>query len=94
MSKPVVVGAPGLILKAHDIARVAKGALVELDQNAATRIKKESPLPSAFVPEPESADGGSIGGEGEGVQLNREQSRAAAFLLLLTLVNGKSKIRL
>jgi len=68
--------------------------LVELDQNAATRIKKESPLPSAFVPEPESADGGSIGGEGEGVQLNREQSRAAAFLLLLTLVNGKSKIRL
>ena len=64
-----------------------------MDQNAATRIKKESPSPSAFKPENSSANGGQDGGEA-GEHLSTEESRAMVFLLLLTLVNGKSKIRL
>ena len=68
---------------------------MELDQTTAARIKKESPLPSAYKPEERDEDRDEATSEdGEAISLTSEQTRATAFVLLLTLVNGKTKIRL
>lgn len=70
------------------VLAVVQGAEVVLDGVAAQRVKKESPPPKAFqAEEPPTA-------APTGPPLDRAQTRAALFFKLLSLVNGRSGVRL
>jgi hypothetical protein len=76
---------PGL----DDVVKVALGNQITLDSAGAERIKRESPPPKSFEAEPDSQVCAS-----SQPCLNREQCRAVLITRLLSLVSGKSGIRL
>ena len=74
----------------EDVLRVVVGHEITLDAAAAQRIKKESPLPKSF-----QAESAPENGELQSTEsLDHAQTRAALFVKLVTLINGKSKCRL
>ena len=68
------------------------GAQIGIDESAAQRIKKESPAPSAFIPEDSPADLPSYSSSLD--NLDDEERRAGTFAIILAVVNGKSRVRL
>jgi hypothetical protein len=128
-AKPWTVGGVGATPSLDDVVSVASGHAIALDGAAAERIKKESPPPKLFEPEPVepqtpgsskaaattaaagSAAGFAAGGATDVVAgaaaaaaaaagpgwpscLSREQARAAIVTRLLSIMNGKSGVRL
>ena len=87
--KPFIVGGAGATVLLDDVLRVVGGAEVCVDAAAAERVKKESPPPKAFVAEAPPADAPAVG-----ACLDAAQARAALLYRLLSLVNGRSKVRL
>lgn len=86
------VGAqPGL----EDVVKVALGYVIALDPAGSERVKKESPPPKSFEaePNPDAADGATDGHLPETV-LSKIEARAVLIARLLTLMNGKSGVRL
>lgn len=57
----------------------------------AERVKKDSPSPKSFEPEAAPAAGG---GDAAGGRLSAAQARAAVAVRLLTVMNGKTGVRL
>lgn len=98
-TKPLTVGGIGATPSLDDVVSVARGHLIALDTAGSERIKKESPAPKSFQPEPaseqaEQADS-SNSSQGPGPAcLTHKQARAVLITRLLTLMNGKSGIRL
>lgn len=78
---------PGL----DDVVKVALGLHISLDTAGSERIKKDSPPPKSFEAEPT----GQPTTAADGVQyLTHEQARAVLITRLLSLMNGKSGVRL
>lgn len=77
---------PGL----DDVVRVALGHLIALDPAGSERIKKESPPPKSFEAEGETE---TIAAAGQPC-LSAEQARAVLVTRLMSLMNGKSGVRL
>ena len=75
-----------------DFLTQCAGAQVDIDEIAAQRIKKESPAPSAFIPEDSPPDLPSCSSNLDNPDI--QESRAAAFAIILAVVNGKSRVRL
>ena len=85
----VIAGGAGATPTLEQVLAVVHGAQVVLDNAASQRLKKESPAPKAFQPEqpPQAAASTTC-------SLDRAQARAAIFYKLLSLVNGRSGVRL
>ena len=84
-----IAGGAGATLSLEQVAAVANGAEVQLDAAASGRVKKDSPPPKSFTAEPAPAAAPSSASS-----LDREQTRAAMFYKLLSLINGRSGVRL
>jgi hypothetical protein len=103
-AKPLTVGGIGATPSLDDVVSVARGHAIALDSAGSERIKKESPSPKAFQPEPAATeqqpaaaaaatDNSSSSGPWPAC-LTPKQARAVLITRLLTLMNGKSGIRL
>jgi histidyl-tRNA synthetase len=91
--KPLIAGGIGAAPNVEDIFRVAVLAQpVALDPAGADRVKKDSPPPKAFTPEPASSQ--SSPSPPKGAVLSRDETRAVIAARLLTVMNGKSTVRL
>ncbi|KAF8060498.1 histidine--tRNA ligase [Scenedesmus sp. PABB004] len=89
-AKSFTVGGVGAAPGVDDVARIALGGQpVALDAAGAERIKRESPPPKAFEPEPESP-----APAGGGPALSAQQARAVLATRLMSLMAGKSGVRL
>lgn len=88
--KAFIVGGAGATVLLEDVIRVVHGTEVALDRAAADRVKKESPPPKSFQAEetPVAAQPASS------ACLDAHQTRAALLFKLLSLINGRSKVRL
>ncbi|KAG2423232.1 hypothetical protein HXX76_015488 [Chlamydomonas incerta] len=88
--KPFTVGGIGAQPSLDDVVKIAQGGLVvALDAAGAERIKKESPAPKAFQAEafaPPAPDAGAL--------LDAAQTRAVLATRLMTVMNGRSGVRL
>jgi histidine ammonia-lyase len=73
------------------VLAVVHGAEVVLDAAAAQRVKKESPPPKAFQAEAPPAAAPTTASP---PLLDRAQTRTALFFKLLSLINGRSGVRL
>jgi hypothetical protein len=98
-TKPLTVGGIGATPSLDDVVSVARGHLIALDTAGSERIKKESPAPKSFQPEPASeqaaqADSSNSSQSPGPACLTHKQARAVLITRLLTLMNGKSGIRL
>ena len=83
-----IIGAGTLTL--DDVMKVVQGLEeVVIDPSAATRLKKDSPLPKSFHPLPSPKPS-----EPPSAFVEDAQARAAIFLKCVSLVNGRSKVRL
>lgn len=83
-----IIGAGTLTL--DDVMKVVQGLEeVVIDPSAATRLKKDSPPPKFFQPLPSPKPS-----EPPSAFVNDAQARAALFLKCVSLVNGRSKVRL
>jgi histidyl-tRNA synthetase len=91
--KPLIAGGIGASPNVEDIFRVAVlGQPVALDPAGAERVKKDSPPPKAFSPEEPSSSPVSF--SPSGAVLSREETRAVIAVRLLTVMNGRSGVRL
>jgi hypothetical protein len=92
-AKALLVGGTGSAPTLEQVTDVAVGQNVEivLDTAGADRLRKESPPPKAFEPEP-AADHPAAASAA--AQMSPEQSRAIVFVRLLSLMNGKTGVRL
>lgn len=89
--KAFTVGGIGQQPGLDDVVKVALGLQIALDTAGSERIKKESPPPKSFETEPS----GEQAVAADGLQyLNREQARAVLVTRLMSLMNGKSGVRL
>jgi len=83
-----IIGAGTLTL--DDVMKVVQGLEeVAIDPSAATRLKKDSPPPKSFHPLPSPKPS-----EPPSAFVDDAQARAAIFLKCVSLVNGRSKVRL
>jgi histidine ammonia-lyase len=85
----VIAGGAGATLSLEQVLAVVHGAEVVMDSSASLRCKKESPAPKAFQAEDPPAASPS-----PTCSLDRAQTRAALFYKLLSLINGRSGVRL
>ena len=85
----VIAGGAGATLSLEQVLAVVHGAEVVLDSSASLRCKKESPAPKSFQAEDPPAASPS-----PTCSLDRAQTRAALFYKLLSLINGRSGVRL
>jgi hypothetical protein len=82
---------PGL----DNVASVARGHPIALDPAGSERIKRESPAPKAFQAEGDSGDAPATeAAASSSFSLNAEQARAVVITRLLSLMNGKTGVRL
>ena len=89
VAKSYIVGSG--LASLGDVVHVASAALpVDIDASAAQRVKKESPAPKQFQAEDMPSDNSSD----ESASFPEDDIRAALFVKLNNLVNGKSKCRL
>ena len=91
-TKAFTVGGIGAQPSLDDVTRVASGFPIALDTAGADRIKRESPPPKAFAAEGDEA--GAAAAADAGDQLPAEQARAVIIARLLSIMNGKSGVRL
>jgi histidyl-tRNA synthetase len=92
--KPLIAGGVGAAPNVDDIFRVAVlGQAVALDPAGSERVKKDSPPPKAFSPEEPSSSSSSAAPPTNAV-LSREETRAVIAARLLTVMNGRSGVRL
>ncbi|GAX85666.1 hypothetical protein CEUSTIGMA_g13081.t1 [Chlamydomonas eustigma] len=89
--KSFSVGGVGAQPSLDDIVRVAQGQSVQLDAVGAERIKRESPAPKHFKAEEFSCTDGD---DSVVIPLRSHHVRAILASKLLTLMNGKSGVRL
>jgi hypothetical protein len=80
---------PGL----DNVVSVARGHPIALDPAGSERIKRESPAPKAFQAEGDS-DAPTVAAASSSSSLNAEQARAVLITRLLSLMNGKTGVRL
>lgn len=90
--RPVILGGAGATFSLDELLKVVHGNEVALDHAAAERVKKESPPPKAF--QAEQAPAAAPAADGSGPWLDGPQARAALLYKLLSLINGRSKVRL
>ena len=90
--KPFTVGGIGAQPSLDDVVKIAQGGLVALDAAGAERIKKESPAPKSFQPEAFTAGPGPA--PADAALLDAAQTRAVLATRLLTVMNGRSGVRL
>lgn len=102
------MGGIGATPSLDDVVSVARGHQIALDTAGSERIKKESPPPKSFDPEPAAAadasqqsaaavtesNGAAAAGPSWPAHLSHKQARAVLFTRLLSLMNGKSGVRL
>jgi hypothetical protein len=98
-TKPLTVGGIGATPGLDDVVSVARGHLIALDPAGSERIKKESPPPKAFEAEPASEQPAAAVTDSSSQDpwptcLTNKQSRAVLITRLLTLMNGRSGVRL
>lgn len=98
-TKPLTVGGIGATPSLDDVVSVARGHLIALDSAGSERIKKESPAPKSFQPEPASEQPPATATDSSSQDLfpaclTHKQARAVLITRLLTLMNGKSCVRL
>jgi hypothetical protein len=92
-AKPFTLGGVGASPSIDDVVRIAQaGVAVALDPAGAERVKKESPPPKAFTPEPFDAAAAPASAAVE--LLSAEETRAVLACRLLSLMNGRSGARL
>ncbi|MEW5305089.1 MAG: hypothetical protein WDW36_007652 [Sanguina aurantia] len=79
-----------------DVVRVALGqVLIEIEPNAAARLKQESPAPKAFALEAADMAASPMDlSTPSDHRLSAQQAAAVLFTRLLSLVNGRSGVRL
>ncbi|GAX78397.1 hypothetical protein CEUSTIGMA_g5839.t1 [Chlamydomonas eustigma] len=90
--KSFSVGGVGAQPSLDDIVRVAQGQSVQLDAVGAERIKRESPAPKHFKAEEFSCTDGDD--SSVVIPIRSHHVRAILASKLLTLMNGKSGVRL
>lgn len=98
-TKPLVVGGIGATPSLDDVVSIARGHLIVLDSAGSERIKKESPAPKSFQAEPasEQSTAAATDTSSQGpwpTCLTHKQARAVLITRLMTLMNGKSGVRL
>jgi hypothetical protein len=81
---------PGL----DNVASVARGHPIALDPAGSERIKRESPAPKSFQAEGDSDAPATVVAASTSSGLNAEQARAVLITRLLSLMNGKTGVRL
>ena len=91
-SKAFSVGGVGALPTLDDVVSIALGQPISLDAACSERIKKESPAPKAFQPEPWPPE--QIIASQANNHLSPLHTRAILITRLLTLMNGKSGCRL
>lgn len=89
--KAFAVGGIGQQPGLDDVVKVALGLQIALDTAGSERIKKESPPPKSFEAEPSGEQTVAVDGQ---LHLNLEQARAVLVTRLMSLMNGKSGVRL
>ncbi|KAL4859038.1 Histidine--tRNA ligase [Chlorella vulgaris] len=87
----VIAGGAGSTMSLDQVLAVVHGAEVVVDRAAALRVKKNSPAPKSFQPEEAPAAASDAAAV---ASLKQALVRAAMFYKLLSLVNGKSGVRL
>lgn len=87
--KAFIVGGAGATVTLDDVVKVVLGAQVALDHAASDRVKKDSPPPKSFQPEEPPSEAPAVL-----TCLDAKQTRAALLFKLLSLINGRSKVRL
>jgi hypothetical protein len=92
-SKALHLGGVGAAPRLDDVVKIAFGLQVMLDTAGAERVKKDSPAPKAFQPEP---DGAVEAGEAPVLSecLPLTEARAAVAACLMTIMRGRSGVRL
>lgn len=98
-TKPLTVGGIGATPGLDDVVSVARGHQIALDAAGSERIKKESPPPKSFEPEPASDTPAAAVTDNSSQDpwpacLSNQQARAVLITRLLSLMNGKSGVRL
>ncbi|PNG99410.1 hypothetical protein TSOC_014814, partial [Tetrabaena socialis] len=89
-AKAFTVGGIGAQPSLDDVVKIAQGGLVvALDAAGAERVKKESPAPKSFQPEPAPAAPHAP----QPQLLDAQQTRAVLATRLLTVMNGRSGAR-
>uniref|UniRef100_A0A383VD50 Histidine--tRNA ligase, cytoplasmic n=1 Tax=Tetradesmus obliquus TaxID=3088 RepID=A0A383VD50_TETOB len=91
--KAYTVGGIGSQPGLDNVVSVARGHPIALDHAGSERIKKESPAPKAFQAEADS-DGQAVAAAASTPSLSAEQTRAVLITRLLSLMNGKTGVRL
>jgi hypothetical protein len=91
--KAYTVGGIGSQPGLDNVVSVARGHPIALDPAGSERIKKESPAPKAFQAEADS-DGPAVAAAASTASLSAEQARAVLITRLLSLMNGKTGVRL
>jgi histidine ammonia-lyase len=87
--KAFIVGGAGATITLDDVLKVVHGSEVALDHSASDRVKKESPPPKAFQAEDAPAHAPAVE-----ACLDPQQTRAVLLYKLLSLINGRSRVRL
>jgi hypothetical protein len=91
--KAYTVGGIGSQPGLDNVVSVARGHPIALDPAGSERIKKESPPPKSFQAEGDS-DGSAVAAAASTSSLSAEQTRAVLITRLLSLMNGKTGVRL
>lgn len=100
-TKPLTFGGIGATPGLDEVVSVARGHQIALDAAGSERIKKESPPPKSFEPESASAQQpaaaavtNSSSSSPWPVCLSHVQARAVLITRLMSLMSGKSGVRL
>eukprot|EP00882_Tetradesmus_deserticola_P020409 GHRQ01022049.1.p1 GENE.GHRQ01022049.1~~GHRQ01022049.1.p1 ORF type:complete len:261 (+),score=74.95 GHRQ01022049.1:176-958(+) len=91
--KAYTVGGIGSQPGLDNVVAVARGFPIALDHAGSERIKKESPPPKAFQAEGDSKAPAAVAAAST-TSLRAEQARAVLITRLLSLMNGKTGVRL